>query len=326
MFTLKAARSTAVIAVAAAALVGATTSTALAVPQPHEDTTFSTSLGNTSLYLAEKYIKPSETAFVTSGNNYPDAIAGTPLVGKSGGSLWLTGKTGGNSFGETDVKTLGVKRIVILGGTAAVDTRAENSLKGYPGVTVERIAGVDRYDTAARIAQRAYPHAPTVLLASGQNFPDALSAGAAADQLASPVLLTDPAKLPAFTINALSALKTTKVLAIGGESAVSANVVKQLRARGIAVERVAGVDRFDTAIAVAQRFFPAGQTHAFLAPGDSFQGALIASAPAAKVGAPLLLKRATCTPASVQEYIRTSSIATLDNVAIGTGSPLSAGC
>ena len=116
-----------------------------------------------------------------------------------------------------------------------------------------RIAGSDRYATAALTAEAAFPGGvKAAILADGQlaHFPDALSASYLAGYFNVPVLLTDPGSLPSSVLQALSALHVQSVAVIGGTAAISDNVVAQITANGMQANRVGGATRYDTDQAV----------------------------------------------------------------------------
>jgi hypothetical protein len=90
----------------------------------------------------------------------------------------------------------------------------------------QAIVGVDRYDTSAQVAARFFPTPGTIGLASGTNFPDALSGGAHIGRFSGPLLLTDPSALPAV-IQAYLTAKASSIVGgfvYGGTSAVSDSV------------------------------------------------------------------------------------------------------
>ncbi len=149
--------------------------------------------------------------------------------------------------------------LAFTGGAIAAGVSPANAL---PGFTFERLAGADRFGTAAAIARDGFGTAETVILASGatRNFPDALTGNFLAGDEQAPILLTQPGSLPRVTSDAFTSLNTRRVIIVGGTSAVSAEVERQVRSRNITVERVGGIDRYATAELVAQRV--AGSTPA----------------------------------------------------------------
>jgi len=154
---------------------------------------------------------------------------------------------------------------------------------------VVRIAGHDRYATAAKVAQHGWPDgAQHAFLASGTSFPDGLAGGPLAAANESPLLLTAQDRLPGPTRAALEDLGVEQVTILGGPAAISDAIAEELTVAGIAIERAAGADRFATAVEVARRL-PARSSTALLASGRGFADALAAVVPAHAAQAPLLL-------------------------------------
>lgn len=156
---------------------------------------------------------------------------------------------------------------------------------------IDRVAGADRYATAACAAAASFPGgAEHAVLARGDaagDLADALAGAVLADAVDGPVLLTAPATLPGPTASELERLAVQRVTVLGGPDAVSPGAAAEVEARGIQVDRVAGPDRFTTAARVAERADagPAAFVVNGLRPADS----LVAAAPAARAGAQLLL-------------------------------------
>jgi len=168
---------------------------------------------------------------------------------------------------------------------------------------VLEVAGATRYETAVEASVLAYPDglAPTgkrtVVIATGGNWPDALGGSALAGALDGPILLTDPAALPACVLTEIRRLDAQKAIILGGTAAVSTAVENALKAElgsaaGI-VTRIAGAERYDTANKVALRVKSelggAYDGHAFVATGGNFPDALAAAPLAAAKKWPLFL-------------------------------------
>jgi putative cell wall-binding protein len=165
---------------------------------------------------------------------------------------------------------------------------------GYPQVDVDRISGDDRYAVAVAISQAAFPGtAPVVYIATGANYPDALSAGPAAVKQGGPLLLTAPDALPSAVIAEIQRLKVSKVVIVGGPNSVSAAVAAQLRAvrPGVTlpVDRISGADRYEVSRNVAQYAFGGGASRAYIATGANFPDALSASGAGGHLNAPVVL-------------------------------------
>lgn len=152
---------------------------------------------------------------------------------------------------------------------------------------LERLAGADRYDTAISVSRRYAPSVDAVFIATGQNFPDALSAAAAAAVLKGPLLLTPTSLLPSRVREEIVRLKPQTIYVAGGAGAVSDTVLRALS--GIApVVRLGGTSRYETGNAIVARAFPSA-SHAFVATGRTFPDALAATGAAGSVSAPVIL-------------------------------------
>lgn len=163
------------------------------------------------------------------------------------------------------------------------------------------VAGANRYDTAVKASQLAYPSGldaagkRTVVIATGANWPDALGGAALAGAIDGPVLLVARDSIPTQVSAELARLGADKAIVVGGESAVSAAVETSLKsALGAAdVTRIKGTNRYSTAQALAQRVIAerGGEYdgRAFVATGANFPDALAAAPIAAAKGTPLFL-------------------------------------
>lgn len=192
--------------------------------------------------------------------------------------------------------------IVVAGGTGVVSEPLAQHLQSCTDDGFQRLAGPDRYATAAAIAEH-WSTAETVFLATGLNFPDAIAAGPIAGLNNSPVLLTHPDWLPAHTDAAITRLAPQRIVILGGTAAVSQWIEDHLRARFPEVIRLAGPDRFATAEAIADWQFPSGSGVVYISTGMDYHDALLAGPRAVSDGAPLLLVTRDTVPAATQRAL-----------------------
>jgi glucose/arabinose dehydrogenase len=166
--------------------------------------------------------------------------------------------------------------------------------------SVGRLAGLDRYATAAAISHATTAqNPPVVYVATGADFPDALTGGAAAAHQGGPLLLVKATSIPAATHNELTWLKPQRIVVLGGSGVISDGVLTALGAYTEGpVTRVSGADRYETAAAVATAAFSPNVPAAFVATGATFADALAGVPAAAHQDAPLLLTRRTSLPAA----------------------------
>ena len=175
----------------------------------------------------------------------------------------------------------------------------------------QRIAGRDRYGTAAAVSSafEGSAFAP-VYLATGENFPDALAAGAAAAGEQGRVLLTGRYTVPKDTLDELVRLDADYVYIVGGTASVSTAVETELERLGYWVLRLDGEDRYATAVTVAETVYDDPDT-VFLATGENYPDALAGAAAAGSQGAPVLLVGRTSLPESVRAALEGEDFATL---------------
>ena len=180
---------------------------------------------------------------------------------------------------------------------------------------MDRVAGDDRYETAAQAAigrftvpsgsWNRWATSDVVYVATGAGFADALAGGAAAAAFGAPLLLTRPDQLPDSTATALDLLQPSMVVVLGGEAAVSGAVASAIadRASRPAVVRAAGDTRYETAVVAScptPSLCVADTRYALAATGTAFADALGGAAAAAALRAPLMLTPpASPTPTSV---------------------------
>ena len=153
---------------------------------------------------------------------------------------------------------------------------------------INRLAGSNRYGTAAEISKASFDKADTVIIANGMDYADALAGVPLAKKLNAPILLTGKDSLPNETLNEIKRLGAKQVLILGGEGAVSYNVDDTLVKNGIKnPSRLAGKNRFGTATAIAQ-YLTNGPTEVFFVYANDFADALSVSSVAAIKGAPII--------------------------------------
>ncbi|BCB05778.1 cell wall-binding repeat-containing protein [Bacillus sp. KH172YL63] len=161
----------------------------------------------------------------------------------------------------------------------------------YLQPVTSRISGNTRYDTAVEISKEGwFEGAETVVIAVGDNFPDALAGTTIAQSYNAPILLTESKKLNNKTKNEVKRLKAKHAIILGGASAVSAEVEKTLENLGLDTQRLSGSDRYRTAIDVAKHLSQKQTSNkAILATGANFPDSLAIAPYAAENGIPIFL-------------------------------------
>jgi putative cell wall-binding protein len=274
----------------------------------------------------------TKTVVIARGDNFPDALAASYLAGRNGVPIFLTNTASVPNDTVQALKYHGVTNVVLVGGTTAISTGVEAFLDALPTydfgsntanaatIAVTRIQGSDRYATARAVAE--FPGLgltssadgglnavcnplKTAIVASGENFPDALSAGGLAyngleggcGSGGLPLLLTNPTGLNPATVAALTNLNIKQVILMGGTGAVNDATKAGIESLGITVVRVFGPTRQDTAVALANTVLGTtfggwtdeGSGAFLLSRPDTFPDALAASSLSGRSLSPIYL-------------------------------------
>ena len=214
-------------------------------------TTF-TSIAGSDRY--ETAIKASQDAFaagsattvvIARGDMFADALGGSALAGAVNGPLLLTSSSSVPASVITELKRLGATKVYVLGGTSAVSAAAYKQLAAF---NPERVSGSDRYGTALAVANKTIGllgsgYSGAAFMATGSNFPDALSAAPIAYAKGMPLVLVKADG--SYTLPA----GVTKVEILGGTAVVSTKTQISLGSKFD--RRLAGGNRYATSAAVA---------------------------------------------------------------------------
>ena len=165
-----------------------------------------------------------------------------------------------------------------------------------------RLSGADRYETAIAVSKQGWESADTVFIANGNTYADALTAAPLADQYESPILLTRSNQLAAGVTEEIARLGATQAVVLGGNGAVSDDIMTALDEMDLEVTRIGGKDRYETAVAIASEL-DTDATDAVVVSGLNFPDALSAGAYAALNDKPILLTRPDRIPASIEEEL-----------------------
>jgi YVTN family beta-propeller protein len=243
--------------------------------------------------------------FVATGSNYPDALAAGPLAASLAGPLLLTASDSLPSVVAAEVARLNPAKIVVIGGEGAVSASVYSQLAAIQS-DIERIAGTDRYDTGRDVVEFGFASAGEVWIATGQNYPDALSAGAVGAGTGYPVVLVDGLanSIDSATLALLTTLGPLTIKIAGGTGAVSSGIETQLSTvfSSATVERFAGATRYETSLAINAQAYGYAD-YVLLATGEGFPDALAGAPLAGSLGSPLLVVPPGCLPAASRTQI-----------------------
>ena len=214
-------------------VLGGTDVISTAVQATLAETAETTRIGGATRYetaaLVSAELEPGvEVAYIASGANFPDALAGAAVAGVTGGPILLVEQNAIPAAVTTELARLKPESIVVLGGIDVVTSGVEEALDATFAPTT-RLGMDDRYDTAALISRESFEvDRPVVYIASGLDFPDALAGAAAAGSNDSPVLLIQPNSIPYAVAAELERLNPERIVVLGGTAVLSSDVQYKL--------------------------------------------------------------------------------------------------
>lgn len=257
----------------------------------------------------EAYPSGTKTVFLANGGGYADALSAGPAAVTKSAPLLLTVADAIPDVVASAIRDqLKPTTVVIVGGPNSVSPAVEAQLKTLrPGVTIVRLGGADRYEVSRNVAAYAFPKsaggASGAYVATGANFPDALSAAGAGGHAGKPVVLVNGSagSIDSDTSATLRSLGVTKVTVAGGPNSVSSGVLASLKSvPGVtSVTRISGADRFEASLNINQAAYDTS-SRVFFATGSNFPDALAGSALAGSLGAPLIVVHGDCVPQAVR--------------------------
>ncbi len=238
----------------------------------------------TTAVQVSRELASADTVVIGRDDVYADNLTGGVVAAQEGAPLLYTDSDSLSPATAAEIERLGAERVLVMGGSAAVSDAVLDELRGM-GLTTERIAGPNRFATAAAAARQVGTTTGTVYVAEGEHaeatrgFPDPIAAAAQAGRRGDAVLLVNQARLPQETIDALAALDPTEVVIVGGTAAVSDEVEATIRAEGHTTRRLAGASRFGTSLEVVEESLGTGAStdRIWFAAGGDWHDALAAA-------------------------------------------------
>ncbi|AKN33760.1 transglutaminase [Clostridium carboxidivorans P7] len=258
----------------------------------------------TAVAISQSGWTQSDNVILVDGNNYPDALVGGSYAYLKNAPVLITQSDKLNSDISAEIARLGAKNIYILGNTTSVSQNIQNELsKKY---NVSRICGTDVFDTAVKVGEelRNTKIFDTVAISSQNGFADALAIAPFSARNTMPLLFSGKDSLRPDTLQALKDWNIKNVVIVGGTGVVSSKVEDNIKSMGINVTRLAGQDRYATALEIIKHFAPSeGYKSISICSGENFPDALTGAMLAAKNNTPLVLVSKDSVNDAMAQYI-----------------------
>jgi len=278
----------------------------------------------TAAAIAQSAWPSSKVALLVRDDHFSDALSGVSLAStfkddpkvNTPVPLLLTNSNHLSLESLKEMKRLGTETAIILGGPGAISKNVANQLRAN-GITPDRISQESAYGTAADIARRMRINAnnfgvsppDTAVIATGENFQDALAISSPAAANNMPVILVRPKSIPRETLELLDEGWIKKIIIAGGPGAVHPDVEQELRNRGYEIlARLWGNDQYETAVSIANQgqslFHFTSPGAVFITRGDHYVDGLVGGALASRMNpAPILLVEPNKLPPATRSYI-----------------------
>ena len=256
----------------------------------------SSSKFETATNIRDEYFSKSNTVILTNSSTFVDSLSAVSLSrGKT--PILFTNQSSLDSTTLANFKKNKPKKVYILGGEKSVSNAVVTQLKNL-GIVVERIAGHDRYEVNAKVAEKTHnpntKQKTNILITSGENHSDAISSAVLAQNKKAPILfvrkneVSKPIKDYLFSLKKNNAIGSITI--VGGDLSVSQQVESYLRTFSNNVSRIAGHDRYTTNVKVSKSFNPNAK-RVIVAEGNGYNDALLMSPVATKLNASLILTK-----------------------------------
>ncbi|MBU5227728.1 cell wall-binding repeat-containing protein [Clostridium senegalense] len=249
-------------------------------------------LSDKDIYLTEGYNK------LVTANVQPANASNKNVTWTSSNNNIATVDNDGN------IKAISEGEAVITATTENGEFKAYSNVKVVKGINGYRLFGSDRYETSFEISKQGWKNGQgaNVVLASGEDYPDALCAVPLARKYSAPILLTRKNSLEKGLKDEITRLDTKKVFIIGGETVISKSVEQSIKDIGIDVERLGGATRYETSVLVGNKIDSNGEVT--VANGLNYPDALSIAAIAANKNMPILLTDKSSLNDSVKSFIK----------------------
>ncbi|WP_440708283.1 cell wall-binding repeat-containing protein [Herbiconiux sp. YIM B11900] len=237
--------------------------------------------------------------YLASGEKFADALSASAIAASHSSPVLLTPAASLTPGVLAELRRLMPRKIVIVGGPASVSDSVITQLtsSGFLPGAIERIGGADRYAVSRNLISSpefGIGESSSLYVATGSNFPDALSASPVAAYRGAPVLLVDGSEVSLTDAEraVVKHLRASRIFLVGGPASLSPALQADL-ALSYTTVRYGGSDRYAVSRAVNSGSF-SSRGSVFIASGAVFPDALSGGAIAGALNAPLLITQQDC--------------------------------
>jgi putative cell wall-binding protein len=270
----------------------------------------------TSAAISKEGWTQSSTVIIATGLGYADALAASSLAKLKDAPILLTQKDSLEKDVITEIKRLKATKAILIGSAGVVGTGVVNQLRSL-NVSVSRIGGNNRYDTARKVAE-IVGTSNGIIMATGLDYPDALSIAPIAGMKRIPILLSPKYSMDSGVSQFIKSRSIPVSFVVGSAGVISSSIASNLPNS----KRLAGADRYDTNLSINKNFEKdLNYDTIYLATGSDFPDAVAGAALAAKNSAPIFLTGKYSLSPEIIKFLKTKNVKHV--VALGGSSVVS---
>lgn len=201
-----------------------------------------------------------------------------------------------------------MKKVSIMVLAVIITFGVSNQVHAKNSYSISRITGGNRYETSANISNEfSNSTVQNIIIASGNNFPDALSGSTLSKKLNAPILLmNETISSSSSSINYIKEhlVDGGTIYVLGGNTSINDSFLDYFKSLGYNIKRLGGNDRFDTNKQIVHFMNVEKGTPVFLVNGYGFADALSISSIAASKGYPVLMSHKTNLPNEIKDILK----------------------
>ncbi|CCL08164.1 Cell surface protein [Clostridioides difficile CD002] len=202
------------------------------------------------------------------------------------------------------------------GSSSGGSSGGGNSSDSTSNVTVKKLKGADRFETAIKISQSGWTKSDTVVIVNGEDksMVDGLTATPLASVKNSPILLSSNEKLPQKTVEELKRLNPSKVVVIGGNNSMPNSVVEAIKVVNskISVQRIGGDTRYQTSINIAKEIDKTNNvSKLYIGAGNGEADSLSIASLAGKEKTPIVLTQKDGVDNEAEQFIKSNKVSNI---------------
>lgn len=276
----------------------------------------------TAVELSKSSFSSSETVVIANGYAIPDGLTATPIASYLKAPLLLTAKDSIPLETQNEIKRLGAKNVIIVGGTGVITSSVEKKLHSLGITKITRLGGVNRYETSLQVAKYIDANlydVENIVVSFGYGEADALSIAPVSGRDKMPIILVQSDNIPSNVNSWLKSENLNNAYLIGGTGILSNNVLNQINSmtkQNISGNRLGGANRYETNAKVIEKFYGNNTNKVYVTEGIELADALTSGPVAALNGSPIVLAsyQLTATQKNVLGKMTTNTIVQVGGV------------